>query len=346
MIDNILDALKIAYSSDSKEKFKVLLEALEPPDFFYFWVHSALFYENIPSTLDDLKITDVKKHVVLWQSEEDWFRTCNYSEVRNNIKNHPNWTDKSFIITNSRQDKEQTRLMGINAVCRPMLFDLITYRPYDQTIVSHTNITHHTGNCWDRVDRGRLNLWNLFNQYRDKIIIAKLGKSFVHDPDNNNYLINNLSTDLSTDPTNLNTAFQYIESDAVWMNCTAFGAVVETRYSRVHGTDRLHVYTPTTSEKLYRNMHFLRPAVVCGGQHTRQYLIDLGFDTWDWFVDWSFDSEPDDEIRFEGFLQEVDRLLNTPLDILVKLINLHRDKLEYNRDRLFWLIDNYDTIDI
>jgi hypothetical protein len=74
--------------------------------------------------------------------------------------------------------------------------------------------------------------------------------------------------------------------------------------------------------------------------------MDLGFDTWDWFVDWSFDSEPDDGIRFSKFLNEVERLLKTPLEDLVKLINDNQDKLLYNRDRLFWLINNYETIDL
>jgi hypothetical protein len=93
-------------------------------------------------------------------------------------------------------------------------------------------------------------------------------------------------------------------------------------------------------------MHLLRPAVICGGLNTRQYLLDLGFDTWDWFVDWSFDSEPDSSQRFVKFNQEVQRLLNTPLDQLIRLINDNQDKLFYNRDRLFWLINNYETIDI
>jgi hypothetical protein len=105
-------------------------------------------------------------------------------------------------------------------------------------------------------------------------------------------------------------------------------------------------YAPTTSEKIYRNMHLLRPAVICGGKNTRQYLLDLGFDTWDWFVDWSFDSEHNDQKRFKGYLREIERLLNVPLQQLKDLIHQNQDKLLYNRDRLFWLINNYNTIDI
>jgi len=93
-------------------------------------------------------------------------------------------------------------------------------------------------------------------------------------------------------------------------------------------------------------MHLLRPAVICGGLGTRQYLLDLGFDTWDWFVDWSFDSEPNDSIRFQKFLQEIERLLNTPLEKLIKLVVQHQDKLLYNQQRLFYLIENYNDIDI
>ena len=93
-------------------------------------------------------------------------------------------------------------------------------------------------------------------------------------------------------------------------------------------------------------MHLLRPAVICGGKNTRDYLLALGFDTWDWFVDWSFDSEPNDQLRFCKYLDEVERLLNVQLEHLIELISQHKDKLLHNRERLFWLINNYNAIDL
>jgi hypothetical protein len=300
--------------------------------------------------LSDLKITDNKKNIVIFQGEEDWFESCNYYQVRKNIKNHPNWSDQSFIVTNSRQDKKQTKLMGINAVCRPPITDLITYQPYDLSIVNHNNITHYTGSYWARIDQYRLSLWNLFNQYQDKIIVSKFNSNFFNcvDIDKNNFVIDNLhnSTNITCSASTINAPYQFIESDAPWINRTVFGSVIETRHAKVQGKNKLNVFTPTLSEKTYRNMHFLRPAVICGGQGTRQYLLDLGFDTWDWFVDWSFDLESNDSIRFQKFLQEIERLLNTPLEKLIRLVVQHQDKLLYNQQRLFYLIENYNDIDI
>jgi hypothetical protein len=348
MNDKILTALNLSFKRTYRSEISVFYKLLEPEDFHYIWIAYAGVYENITEHLSNLKITDIKKHIVIFQGEEDWFESCNYYQVRKNIKNHPNWTDQSFIIVNSRQDKAQTKSMGINAVCRPPINDLITYRPYDLSIVNHSNILYHTGTCWNRVDQGRFAVWSLFDRYRNKIIVSKLGDSWKHDPDKNNFVINNLSEPVNVDVSmqTINAPYQFIESDLPWFNCTVFGTVLETRYSAVVGKNKLNIFSPTLSEKTYRNMHFLRPAVICGGQHTRQYLLDLGFDTWDWFVDWSFDSEPNDNIRFQKFLQEIERLLNTPLDKLISLINQNQDKLLYNRDRLFWLIDNYHTIDI
>jgi len=348
MNDEILTALNLSFKRTHNSAIAVFYKFLEPEDFHYIWITDFNDYNCINNRLSDLKITDTKKHIVICQSEEDWFDSCNYYQVRKNIKNHPYWTDQSFIITNSRQDKAQTKLMGINAVCRPPLGDMIAYRPYDLSIVNHSNILYHTGACWYRVDQSRLAVWSLFDRYRNKIIVSKLGDSWKHDPDKNNFVINNLSESVNVDVSmqTINAPYQFIESDSPWINCTAFGTVLETRYSAVVGKNKLNIFSPTLSEKTYRNMHFLRPAVICGGQHTRQYLLDLGFDTWDWFVDWSFDSEPNDNIRFNGFLQEVERILATPLDKLISLINQNQDKLLYNRDRLFWLINNYHTIDI
>jgi hypothetical protein len=349
MNDNILKALNLAFKVAHSSQIFLFYKFLEPENFHYIWITSARDYENITERLSNLKINDIKKHVVICQGEEDWFENCNYFQVRKNIKNHPVWTDQSFIITNSRQDKEQTKSMGINAVCRPPISDLITYRPYDLSIVNHKNITHYTGSVWARVDQHRLDLWNLFNQYRNKIIVSKFNSEvFNCSVDKNNFVIDNLhnDADITCLINTINAPYQNIESDSPWINRTAFGSVIETRHSAVLGPNKLKIFTPTLTEKTYRNMHFLRPAVICGGQGTRRYLKDLGFDTWDWFVDWSFDLEANDAIRFQKFLQEIERLLNTPLRKLIDLVEENQDKLLYNRQRLFYLINNYDTIDI
>lgn len=342
MKSRIIDAFN--NSQFSRHKFVKLLES---DNYHHIWIDYAGDYENIDNYLSNLDLI-YKKHIAIWQIEEDWFEKCNYYKVRDIIKNHINWTDQSYIITNSRQDKLQSKSMGLNTVCRPSILDLLVYQPYDSVTVKNKNITHYTGVCWNRPSLGRYKVFNLFKKYEKKIIVSKIGNKWEHNPEQYNFLFSNLSPETNIDSSGqtLDAPFQLVDSDMHWINRTAFGTVLETRYLSIFGKNRLNTFAPTLSEKTYRNMHFLMPAVICGGQHTRQYLKDLGFDTWDWFVNWEFDAEADDATRFFKFLKELERILSTPLDELVALINSHQDKLQFNRDRLFWLIDNYDAIDI
>lgn len=316
------------------------------------WIDNYTYYNTIEQRLSALDYS--RAHVVIFQHEECWFENCEYDQVRNSIKQHPRWTDQSFIITHSRQDKARTLDLGINVVCRPGLFDLILYKPYDINSVSINNISFHTGVCWARPEYNRLKLWNILKQAGNKVNVAKIGNNWNHD-----FVVNNNPEPIveSTGPQNIEAPYSQIAADLCWHKYIAFGTVIESwhrdivpnansRFKTIIPKNRLLNFTPTTSEKIYRNMHLLRPAVIHGGRNTRDYLLALGFDTWDWFVDWSFDSEPNDRIRFDKFLAEVKRLLNTPLDDLIRLINKNQDRLLYNRDRLFWLINNYDTIDI
>lgn len=328
-----------------------ITKALENKDYYSIWIDNTNVYNHINEILSwSEKENKSKKHLIIHQIEEDWFEYCDYYQVRNNIKNHSAWTDQSFIVTNSRQDKQKTLELGINAVCRPGLLDLITYRPYDINLVNFNSISFHTGVCWWRQESSRIRLLEMLKKQQNKVVVAKIGKSW-----DNPYVINNSPSPIFDSGRQLlnfgmfDSPYIHIQEDIWWAKYIAFGTVLETRFKDLPLTssnNKLTNFTPTTSEKTYRNMHLLRPAVICAGRNTRDYLQALGFDTWDWFVDWSFDSEPDDQTRFEKFQQELTRLLNTPLHTLIDLINQNQDRLLYNRDRLFWLINNYDSIDI
>jgi hypothetical protein len=333
--------------TDRGELAASLSNAISDNTYHTIWIDSEYDYKIIDRYLSAAnQNANSPKHIIIYQVEEDWFRNLNFDEVRLRIKNHPNWTEKSFIVTNSRQDKQRSIDLGMNTVCRPGLLDLITYCPYNTEIVTINNITHHTGVCWSRFETDRHEIWKLLRDNRNKVAVAKLGKIWRHDSIRKNHVINNLTSGIvQFNSNNSDAPYQPIESDLWWSQYTAFGTVIESHH-RDSDSKLLKVYAPTTSEKTYRNMHLLRPAVICGGLNTRQYLLDLGFDTWDWFIDWSFDSVRDSSRRFVRFKQEVQRLLDTPLDQLVKLINDNQDKLLYNRDRLFWLINNYETIDL
>jgi hypothetical protein len=338
--DKIAKALRRGINLRNRSALVHLLHiaTTESKDHNSIWITSSQDYEKIEDFLSRPVGQRKKKHIAIYQAEEDWFYNCDYYPIRNRIKNHPNWTDQSFIVTNSRKDKSDSLQMGIKSFCRPAQTDLIIYRPYDCNLTGFSNITHHTGVCWDRYEPERADVWNLLNKYHENIIVAKIGNSWSGS--HNNSVINNSPNEIIVGE--VDCPYQTIESDHWWAQHMAFGTVLETQWRSTITSG----YAPTTSEKIYRNMHLLRPAVICGGKNTRDYLAALGFDTWDWFINWEFDSEHDDEVRFRGYLKEIDRLLNVPLQQLKDLIYQNQDKLLYNRDRLFWLINNYNTIDI
>lgn len=327
------DTLVNALTNPQYRRQKII-DDISDKTFCNIWIEDKGIYTNI----DKFLAASDNKHIIIHQVEEDWYSHHDFYSIRSKIKNNPSWTDQSFIITNSKLDKEETKKMGISAVCRPGLFDLITYQPYDTTIINFNQITGHTGLCLQRITPDRYRLWQTLANNQDNIVVAKIGNSW-------DSAINRSNTDVvKIFGRQIDAPYQPIDSDLWWAQHIAFGTVLETYYRSTN--TKQPTFAPTLSEKTYRNMHLMRPAVICGGQHTREYLQSLGFDTWDWFVDWSFDSEPNDRIRFDKFLAEVKRLLNTPLDELIRLIDQNQDRLLYNRDRLFWLINNYDTIDI
>jgi hypothetical protein len=60
-------------------------------------------------------------------------------------------------------------------------------------------------------------------------------------------------------------------------------------------------------------------------------LKELGFHTFDWLIDESYDDEIKDRIRLKMVLTQIDILLNTPMDVLENKIKEHQHELESNR---------------
>jgi hypothetical protein len=63
-------------------------------------------------------------------------------------------------------------------------------------------------------------------------------------------------------------------------------------------------------------------------------LKERGFYTFDWLIDESYDLEYDNRKRLDMMLNEVDKLLNTPMDKLEKKIKEHQYELDWNRERV------------
>jgi hypothetical protein len=87
----------------------------------------------------------------------------------------------------------------------------------------------------------------------------------------------------------------------------------------------------------------MRPALIYGGKGTKQKLNDLGFDTWDWLINWEYDNQDDPRTSFLMYLKELKRLLSIDIEDIKDLINANKHSLINNQNRIKELINLYDT---
>jgi hypothetical protein len=102
-----------------------------------------------------------------------------------------------------------------------------------------------------------------------------------------------------------------------------FQAIFETRYHSHCGI--------VLSEKLFKGFLYKTPFIAFAQHGTLRMLKELGFHTFDWLIDESYDDEIKDRIRLKMVLTQIDILLNTPMDVLENKIKEHQHELESNR---------------
>lgn len=107
-----------------------------------------------------------------------------------------------------------------------------------------------------------------------------------------------------------------------------FQVIFETRYHSHCGI--------VLSEKLFKGFMYKTPFIVFGQHGILKLLRELGFKTFGWLIDESYDWEIDNIKRLDMMLKEVDKLLNTPFDVLEQKIKQHEQELNHNR---FWAAD-------
>lgn len=322
---NIFDNFLIPYSrQDASEKILNYFW----PNYDVIWINSTGSYDNIVKTL-----STKSKDVIILQTEEDWFKMLDIHKLRTTIANHPRWTNNSFLITNSEEDCNISKEY-IKCVHKPGILDLVCYQPYNDIELDISKIKYHSSFLYSRKDKSREGVVKLLEHFKDKISICVYDHEVIFSN------IGNLGLIEKKQP--LDSPFIKIENDLVWSDTSAFHIVTETFNDFVIDPQYI-AYTPTLSEKTFRAMHLMRPAIVFGGTGTRKKLKNLGFDTWDWLINWDFDKEKDPKTSYTMFLLEIKRLLSINIEDLKILIQNNVSSLINNRNRVHFLVNNYDT---
>ena len=104
----------------------------------------------------------------------------------------------------------------------------------------------------------------------------------------------------------------------------AFQAIFETRYHSHCGI--------VLSEKLFKGFLYKTPFIAFAQHGTLRMLKKIGFKTFDWLIDESYDDEIKDRVRLKMVLNQIDKLLNTPIDELNEKTNAHLEDFEWNRN--------------
>jgi hypothetical protein len=86
------------------------------------------------------------------------------------------------------------------------------------------------------------------------------------------------------------------------------------------------------SEKIWKPITVGHPFMVYGNQYTLRYLKNLGYKTFDKWIDESYDDEIDEEIRCRKIVKELNRLNNLSLDEMLKIREEMYDTCLYNKN--------------
>jgi len=95
------------------------------------------------------------------------------------------------------------------------------------------------------------------------------------------------------------------------------------------------------SEKAAVPLLFNKLFLAAGPKNYHANVKDMGFKLYDELFDYSFDSEDDQELRYEGLIQNINKYRDKSSVELEQLIHSVRDKLTFNRTHALALAKNY-----
>jgi hypothetical protein len=100
------------------------------------------------------------------------------------------------------------------------------------------------------------------------------------------------------------------------------------------------------SEKIFKPLWHLQPFIVAGRPYMLKYLKNLGFKTFDWLIDESYDNVEDNNERMKLIINEVNNLNKIPINELHTKIYNNIDILLHNRNVINEIGKNISNIEL
>lgn len=88
------------------------------------------------------------------------------------------------------------------------------------------------------------------------------------------------------------------------------------------------------SEKVFKPIMYLQPFLIAGPSHYLMEIRNMGFKTFDGFIDESYDEEVDNKLRLEKVISELIRISNLPIEVLKHKLKEFENVLIYNQMKL------------
>jgi hypothetical protein len=99
------------------------------------------------------------------------------------------------------------------------------------------------------------------------------------------------------------------------------------------------------SEKIFKPIMYFQPFLIAGPPHYLKAIREMGFETFDGFIDESYDTEWDDMKRLEMITAEIKRICNIPIEELKIQLKEIEPKLIHNQIKLLTHdYEKYETI--
>ena len=168
--------------------------------------------------------------------------------------------------------------------------------------------------------------------------------SFLQTSNNYFHIIHNLNTDFNKKMVNAAELFVHklpIQMDTHILTESERECFESVRAFKkeIYTDSYIHIVTETgfendifITEKLINPMLVLQPFIIFAAPNYLKYVKELGFKTFDGFIDESYDAEIDTALRFEKLCKEIKRLSEFSLDEIHNWYISILPILEYNRN--------------
>jgi len=88
------------------------------------------------------------------------------------------------------------------------------------------------------------------------------------------------------------------------------------------------------SEKIWKPLYKFHPFIVVGRPHLLKYLKDIGFKTFDFLIDETYDTIEDNDLRMEAIIKEIKKINEISIYELETIIKQNYNILKHNHDLL------------